>query len=179
MTFIKNLGPIQKRLLLVAALVIVIGGGVAIYKATHRPPDPKEDTVVPTKSSNVGAANKDKSSNASQKSSSAGAQSDNSGELVAPSGTLVSNHRPGQNGSNMIVASQCITTPGAKCYIKITKGSSAITLPSKTVDGSGSVYWERDVKDAGLTQGSWTVTAVATLNGQTQTTTDQIPPEVL
>lgn len=98
--------------------------------------------------------------------------------LSAPYGSFVSNHRPGQNGSNLVESSQCVTSPGAKCYIKFTKGDIVKTLEEKSTGSDGSVFWEWNITDAGLTRGSWTITAVATLGGQEKTTTDQIPLEV-
>lgn len=101
-----------------------------------------------------------------------------SSELVAPYGTLVSNHRPGQNGSNLTELSQCTTTPGAKCYIKFTQADVVKTLPEKTTGTDGSIFWEWTINDAGLTSGKWSVTAIATLGGQTKSTTDQLSLEV-
>ena len=105
-------------------------------------------------------------------------QTESTGELIAPYGSLVSNHRPGQNGSNLIESSQCVTNPGAKCYLKFTQGDVVKTLPEKTADSSGSVFWDWDVKEAGLTSGKWTVTAVATKGSKTKTTVDQVALEV-
>ena len=99
-------------------------------------------------------------------------------ELIAPYGTFISNHRPGQNGSNLMESSQCTTTPGAKCYIKFTKGNVIKTLEEKSASNDGSIFWEWNTADAGLTSGNWVVTAVATLGNQTKTTTDQVELEV-
>ncbi|MEI8338967.1 MAG: hypothetical protein WCF91_03520, partial [bacterium] len=101
-----------------------------------------------------------------------------SGELTNPYGTLISNHRPGQNGSDLNVMSQCITSPGARCYIKITKGDIIKTLSEKTADNTGSVTWEWNINEAGITAGNWQITAIATQGNQTKTTSDQIPLEV-
>lgn len=97
---------------------------------------------------------------------------------ATPYGALVSNHKPGQNGTGTTEQSECITTPGARCYIKFTQGGIVKTLPAQTLDPSGATFWTWDVKSAGLTSGSWQITAVATLNNQTKTTTDQLPLEV-
>jgi hypothetical protein len=95
--------------------------------------------------------------------------------LHAPSGNFVSNHSPGQNGSPTQESSVCNTTPGASCYIRFNKGSSTTALPTRKTDDGGTAYWQWDVKSAKLSAGDWTVTAVATLNGQTKSTMDPIP----
>lgn len=90
---------------------------------------------------------------------------------TTPYGNFVSNHHPG--GSNPTSeASVCITTPGAACHIEFTLGSQVKKLDTETTDSSGSAYWYWDTKNAGLTSGSWTITAVAELNGQTAKATD-------
>lgn len=92
--------------------------------------------------------------------------------LIAPWGSFVSNHHPGQGGAPTTESSVCNTTPGASCYIKFTNGESVQTLAAKLTDSNGSVIWNWDVSNAGLASGSWKITAVATLNGQTKTTDD-------
>ena len=113
-----------------------------------------------------------------EKSSSGDQKSTNSSSLLAPYGSFVSNHKPGQNGSNTTELSQCITSPGATCYIKFTQDSVVKTLPEKTADPSGSIFWEWNVNDAGLTSGTWTITAIVSLDGQTKSTTDQLTLQV-
>ena len=74
--------------------------------------------------------------------------------------------------------SQCSTSPGATCYIKFTQGSVVRTLPEKTADSSGNIFWEWKVSDAGLTSGTWSIEAVAKLDTQTKSTADQLNMEV-
>ncbi|MDL2363300.1 MAG: hypothetical protein QFB86_02890 [Patescibacteria group bacterium] len=99
-------------------------------------------------------------------------------ELSAPYGSFVSNHKPGQNGSNLTELSQCTTTPGATCLIKFTQGDVVKTLSPKLTASDGTVFWEWNVKDAGLTDGKWVVSAVAMLSDQSKTTTDAIELEI-
>lgn len=94
-----------------------------------------------------------------------------------PFGNFVSNHGPG-NGLPTQEKSTCNTTPGATCYIQFTMGSLTKKLDAQTTDSSGAVYWTWDVKNAGFSEGSWQITAIATLNGQTSATQDQIPMKV-
>jgi hypothetical protein len=95
--------------------------------------------------------------------------------LQAPYGTFVSNHHPDANSSEESV---CSSTPGASCTIKFTQGSVVKTLSAQTVDGTGTTYWSWNVKQAGITSGSWTVTANASLNGQTKSTQDNLALEI-
>jgi len=94
-----------------------------------------------------------------------------------PTGNFVSNHRPGGSAPTS-EASTCNTTPGAVCYIQFTKGSITKKLDAQTTGKDGGAIWYWDVKSAGLEAGSWKVTAVATLNGQTQTADDGLALEV-
>lgn len=165
--------------------MIALVAGSSIIFLMNRRPHPKSGQIETT-SNGLSVTSTDKnsatSSQASQassdKSSSAGVQANPSGDLAAPSGSFVSNHRPGQNGSDLLEASQCTTTPGAKCFIKFTQGDVVKTLPARGVETSGSVFWEWKINDAGLTEGKWSVTAIATLGSQTKSTTDQLTLEV-
>jgi len=94
--------------------------------------------------------------------------------LYAPYGAFVSNHTPGAGGSPTTEDSVCNTTPGAKCYIKFTKDGTTSQLPTQLVGSDGSTRWS-SWEATTLSSGSWTITAVATLNGQTKTTQDQTP----
>jgi hypothetical protein len=98
--------------------------------------------------------------------------------LLPPSGTFISNHHPGENGTSTKEESVCDTTPGATCIIKLTQGSAVKQLAAQTADSNGSAYWSWDINLAGLTSGSWQVSAVATLNSQSQTSTDSLNLEV-
>lgn len=100
------------------------------------------------------------------------------GGPASPYGYFVSNHKPGQNGTNTTEQSVCKTTPSSTCYIAFTNGSVVKTLETKTVDDSGTAAWSWDVRSAGLLSGSWKVTAVAGLNGQTVSSDDPILLEV-
>lgn len=103
----------------------------------------------------------------------------NAGALLqAPYGSFVSNHHPGQNGTPSTEASLCNTTPGASCYIKLTQGSIVKKLPSQVTDAGGSTSWNWSIDKAGLTSGSWQVTAVADLGSQSKQTADPMPLEV-
>lgn len=98
--------------------------------------------------------------------------------MVSPTGSFVSNHSPGQNGSPTTEQSFCYTTPGAICVIEFVKDGETKKLSPQTVDGSGATSWTWDVKDAGFSQGSWIIRAVATSGGQSKTTVDPLKLEV-
>jgi len=57
----------------------------------------------------------------------------------------------------------------------LTNGSTTTKLPAQKTDSDGATYWEWDINDAHLSSGNWKITAVATLNGQTKSTQDEIP----
>jgi hypothetical protein len=100
--------------------------------------------------------------------------------LVKPYGTFVSNHHPSLSGKSTPSqeASVCNTTPGASCKITLTKDGVTKTLAAQTTNSDGAAYWNWDVKQAGLTLGSWQITATASLRGSTSSATDPLMLEV-
>ncbi len=143
------------------------------------PTTPKATPNNPGNSQNQGTpANPSSGSNKDLSKDSSVGTPDTSRTLIAPWGTFVSNHKPGKNGAPTQETSVCKTTPGATCYIKFTNGDLTRTLPTKVADNDGVVYWNWDIKDAGFSQGSWQITAIAYLNGQTATATDSLALEV-
>lgn len=147
-------------------------------------------TIPADKSTGSGAADKSRSDSPStpaENTTNPPAASDKSTtpptsgtELLAPSGNFISNHRPSLGGvpNSSSEESICTTTPGAFCTITFKKDGVTKTLESLQTDNSGTVIWQWDVKSAGFIPGTWTVTATATLNGQTKSTDDLQPLEV-
>jgi len=90
---------------------------------------------------------------------------------------LVSNHQPSLSsswGTNQ-ESSVCNTSPGATCQITFTSNGVTKSLASEQADSTGAAYWNNwTLQSIGLTEGSWTITATATLNGQTSHVTDPI-----
>ncbi len=123
-------------------------------------PTPNPDVPGGTTGSNVGSA----------------------ASVTAPSGQFVNNHgsdagHPVQSATQE--SSSCTTTPGATCVIQFSKDGVTKSLPSQSAAASkvspgGTTTWTWTPGDLGLTSGNWTVTAVATLNGQSKSTTDSI-----
>jgi hypothetical protein len=73
-----------------------------------------------------------------------------------------------------------VTSPGAICTISFINDSVIKSLPPQKADSEGAAYWSwrpKD-KDIELTEGSWTVEARATINGQAKTARDIIPLSV-
>lgn len=102
------------------------------------------------------------------------ANSNSSAAPVTPTGDFVSDHAPNLSGNPHPSQenSVCVTTPGATCYIEFTQGNVAKQLSTQTADSNGAVYWTWDIAQDGFTAGSWQITAVASLNGKTATSTD-------
>lgn len=97
---------------------------------------------------------------------------DSNSEPRSPVGVFASNHRPNISGSPSpsVLSSTCSTSPGAFCYIEFTNGTIKKSLPQKQVDQNGNTSWDWDIKDIGLTSGTWKVTAIA-VNGSMQVKT--------
>jgi hypothetical protein len=175
----------SKTLLIVfACLVIIFGVGIGLEatgtihllnqkgtvisnsSVTHNKNDsrgpvaPPKGTLAPTSPTNTG-------SNTSSPVTT----------LLAPSGAFVSFHDPSISGSSTPnqLQSSCISTPGASCTIEFTNNTGVTeSLPSQVIDGTGHTTWSWKVQDLGLTVGSWKITAIATLNGQSKSTNDTI-----
>lgn len=101
-------------------------------------------------------------------------------DLLAPTGTFVSNHHPNLSGKpapNQI-QSVCVTTPGATCTIVFTKNGVSKQLPNQVTDRGGAAYWTWKLQDIDLTTGTWQVTAKATLGSRTETANDATALEV-
>lgn len=166
-------------LLLFAVIAVGLVGFFLYQKSQEQKPQAgviKSKTSETKPNSNSTKPNNSNGSN-SDKITSVGQSNDNSA-LLAPYGSLVSNHKPGQNGSNLIILSQCITTPGASCKIEFKKDGVTRALPTQTTDSTGMTVWQWKVDDTGLTKGDWEITALASKNGQSKTTTDTILMEV-
>lgn len=177
----------NKGLKIVGGLIIAAVAVVAVLEltnTTHLFHDKHVPKTIPVTHDKAAGQNKSESSQSSsdQQSSdkvagaSGAGETSSAAELVQPYGSLVSNHMPGQNGSGTDEQSACNTTPGATCYIKLTKGSTTTKLPAQKVGSDGSTLWSWNANI--LSSGDWTVSAVASLNGQTKSTTDSIKLEV-
>lgn len=178
---ITRLSGLILLLLAVAFIVLELTNTINVFRSqsvpavipTHSPSSLKSSGSQ--SSSQAGSAG---SSSSSTKSTLPSANS-SSALLIAPYGDFVSNHNPGapdQSGNPTPTSetSVCETTPGASCYIRFTNSNGQTTqLPSQTTGSDGSTSWSWDVKkDANLTKGAWRITAVATLSGQTKSTSD-------
>jgi len=176
---------LSKKALILTGLAAVVLAGILFF-VFH---NPKSSITIPSTSppTSARASSSDKqpavpgnSSNAtSGNTSDKSTASPSAGStLIEPYGTFVSNHHPGQNGLPTGEQSVCNTTPGATCYIQFTKDSVTKKLDTQTADPNGATYWTWDVKQAGFDAGSWQITAIASLNGQTKTANDALTLEV-
>lgn len=176
----------KRKLAFAIILVIAVVAGGALFIGHQRLHSRQVAIRIPSKGPVIkkSASSPDKVTNTTGSDT---PQSDKSAQpavpattLTAPTGTFVSNHRPSLSGSPLLrqEKSVCNTTPGATCYMLFMKDGVAKQLATQTADNTGSTYWLWDVSQAGFTQGSWQITAVATLNGQTATANDSLPLEV-
>jgi len=170
----------HRKLLIAVVVIVAVSIGLAI-RHFH-----KSVSIIPSAHSSVSQSSSKlpAASNGSTNSSAAASSPKNSSvpqsipsqvNLSAPSGSFVSNH---QADSSTQEESVCNTVQGATCYIEFTNGDSTKKLDSQIAGSDGSLYWNWSVAQAGLDNGSWTVTAVTSLNGQIRTTTDQLKLEV-
>lgn len=183
---VKRLRKLAKSsLLLIFALILVV---VLVVFGLTRKNKSVSGTIPSTSSSSTTATNSDKAGNNAVPTTNSSLgntntpKSNGSGAVTlplnAPWGNFVSNHSPGKDGAPTSEVSTCNTTPGATCTVQFIKDGVSRNLETKTTDSNGSVSWSWDIKDANLSSGKWQITAVATLNGQSKSTSDQLSLEV-
>lgn len=184
MVLVDKLGRKGFALVLIAVLVIAGGGAYLLkhkntetIKVTSTKSANSKDSKKKSSNSESNNASDSSSANSSDTSKSVPASTAN---LQKPYGTFVSNHHPNLGGSPAPSTEQsvCYAAPGATCYIEFTKGTSVKKLPAEQADSSGIVAWNWDVKQTGFSTGSWTIQAVASLNGKTMTAQDDLKLEV-
>ncbi|HSW66042.1 MAG TPA: hypothetical protein VLI54_02805 [Bacillota bacterium] len=190
----KKTLPVRKRrrpwLVIILAVLVVAAVVTSIVLLRHKPTTPKDTIHTTANSETKGEPQTSPASTPSQPNSSTPQSSeDASGQkpsqdgttgqtsLVAPSGNFVSSHKADLS-SVPSLQSVCVTTPGASCYITFTQGSTTKSLATQTTDRGGAAYWTWKLQDIGITEGNWTITASATLNGETKTGTDALKLEV-
>jgi len=173
----------KKTLVIGLAVVALAVAAVAVLELTHtidlfptKTPPPPTPQVIP------GETNTDKGSGNTQDKGSDKGTGSGSGDTTSttppltPSGNFVSNHKPNLGGTPAPnnEQSSCTTTPGASCDITFTKDGVTKSLGAKTTDGNGSAFWSWTLQSVGLTEGTWEIKAVATLNGQTTSANDAL-----
>lgn len=177
----------SRKLLITAAVVLALAVSAAALYRHHQTTDAaaKADVAKKVTPRPITAKTSTPSSTTSKNSQPGNSTNDTAAapasnvQLIKPFGTLVSNHKPGQNGSPLEEGSVCNTTPGASCSITFTKDGVTKSLPAKTADGAGAAYWSSwTPQSVGLTSGSWMVSAVATLGQQSASTQDTLALEI-
>jgi len=181
--------PIKIAILLVVLASLIIAGleltnVVHLFNKKSRPVTASQYTkglpVSASQNSSSRAVNNSNSSvPVSESKKSYGTISSNT-ILIDPTGDFVSNHHPNLSGSPApnTEVSVCNTTPGASCKITFSKDGVTKALAIETTDSGGAAYWSWKLQDIGLATGSWSIQAVATLNGQTKTASDVMALEV-
>lgn len=174
MRFLKNLGPIQKRLLLVAVLAVVVGGGVLGYKLVNRQPEvAKPNTKNTISNSNADKTGQDNNSPSAPVSDKNANNTSTGNDLVEPSGSFVSSYSISfskSKGDN--IESLCNTTPGATCTIQLKKDGVIRTLGPTTANERGNATWNWTLQELNVTPGSWQIVVTAKLDNQTKSVTN-------
>jgi hypothetical protein len=184
---LKKTSHRRRTLLITSAIVAVIVGVCVLAWATNRSTKPAK-TIKTISSSNPEATSpisepstsSTQTTNVTTTSPSppvsvknpVASASPSSGALVEPTGPFVSNHNYDGSSQENAENSVCNTTPGATCVIEFTQGNTTWQLAPEVANSDGAAYWQWNVSSSGLTQGSWTITATATLNGSSITATD-------
>jgi hypothetical protein len=179
--------------LLAVILLLLIAGGIAALIVYNKPQKTVSTTLVNNAASKVAPATNTNGPAPNTVVTSptptpttavpggmTGSSDTSTATLSAPTGTFVSNHGSADQPVDPTTgeASNCITTPGASCSIQFTQNgvskslSAAAASDSAKDDQNGTATWSWTPANVGLTSGSWTVTAIATLNGQTKSTQD-------
>lgn len=169
-------------IIVVSALVLALVVGT-IYFLNHnssRSTITLDNGSTATSDPNVPTSDRDKNTPSSSLNSNPEASNDPAPSVdpgiqpSVPYGTFVSNHHPHLSGTPTpnTVSSSCTTTPGVSCTIRFVNGSTTKELPQQTTDASGNTSWNWSLQQIGLTEGEWTVTAVASNGNKTATSKD-------
>lgn len=166
----------QKKVIVIATSVILLTviGLLLAYFLMHKSPahtSGENSTSTSTTTNNSGSISSPKGDTTTTTTSVSPSTTP-----TDPTGTFVSNHHPNLSGSPAPnqESSTCSTTPGTKCEIRFTNGNIVKSLPAKTTDSNGNISWDWSLSDIGLTQGEWTITAIATNGNKVATTTDSM-----
>lgn len=185
----KNTRSGNKRLYVALLIVLILViGGIGLWQhhrhatTASKTPAPQpvtaKDGSKPTNQKSSSTAT-NTSDSQSRESSATAAASQPATPPTHPSGSFVSNHKPGQNGSPQEEGSVCNTSPGVTCTISFTKDGVTKSLPVKTTDSAGAAYWNSwTPASIGLTAGNWTVTATAGSGQQAVSTQDPVVLEI-
>lgn len=192
---IKNKKRIPKKIIITIVILVVLIGGALYWWFVLRNPGPivPEKTTEQTHSEKIHSKSNDNNKNNTKNATETAPSSpignskepatnntppsSNTTPPETPSGTFVSNHFVNLT-SYTSQNSVCHTSPGAKCTITFSQGSTIRSLPAKQTDANGNTSWDWDVKELGLTTGTWTITAKATNGKYASTAVDQINLEV-
>ena len=183
----SKLNGSRKVLFVLVLLVLLAGSFILIYKYTsllkNKPSLRPTTTNAYTKGLNSNSryahgvnqtVNNAKNTNNSLSASSS-TNNSTTAVLLQPSGDFVSNHHPDLSGSPSpnVLTSVCNTTPGATCQIFFNMNNAVRSLPMKTANSGGSVFWQNwSLQSINLYQGSWKISVVAKLGDQTKTAFD-------
>lgn len=166
-----------KMALILGATVLVVGSGVFVYALArddnHSQVEANSGTQQVDNTSSVQASSGDNTQD-NDKTVSPPTSND---EILAPLGSFVSNHHPSLSKS-ATMQSTCTTSAGATCHITFTKSGTTQSLEVKTADSGGNVTWTWRLQDINLTEGEWKITAIATKDGKSKTTEDNITLEI-
>lgn len=168
-------------LMTATAVIIVVIAGIVWWRLTYQqsPKTPSNtggsnsNQNVPGGSQNGGNTTTGSGASKDDDSNTPGSSLDPSVKPMAPTGQFVSNHSPNLSGSPApnTETSTCTTTPGAYCKIQFTSGTLIKSLPLQRTDANGDVVWTGwSLSSVGLTEGTWTVTALA-VNGSNSVST--------
>lgn len=159
----------RKLVAIILIPIILIVAALLLFR-NNAPDNPADQTVSSRTASQKGAQGSNAGTSTSDKFPASSASTSGAGPM-APYGNFVSNHNAGFNDSE---ASNCLTSPGAKCKISFTKDGMTKTLEEKTTNADGAASWSWKPQDLDLTAGAWQINAVATMNGQTANASDSL-----
>lgn len=166
-------GSLIKKFLFFLVTLLLVAGGVGAYIYMSGSQDQWVDDSQQTDTQRLGGGG---TSSPKDNSNETAPTPQSNITPLKPSGTFVSNHRPNLSGSPApnTITSTCTTTPGAKCTIEFKNGDIVKSLPSKTADANGNVDWSWKLQDIGLTEGVWTIVAIARIGTNTAEASDAL-----
>lgn len=175
------LGRKRTYILIALAVVLLASGGYLLSRRSTPGGTNSAQSGAPAQVSTKGTGTNTQSADSSPSQQATGSSTvtakggGSAGGLLTPTGQFVSNHHASLSSSlTSKETSVCNTTPGASCTIQFTNGSSTKSLPSQVADTNGTTSWSWDVNALGLSDGNWSIKAVANSNGQTKSALDPL-----
>jgi uncharacterized protein YneF (UPF0154 family) len=178
---LKNKSVRKRRIIIAAVVAVILVSLIAFFiirrnqnsEVTSNPSTTQEEDKAAIQQ---GESPKNQNAVSSPETDKQAGSNASGASVSAPEGNFVSSHKI--NSLSSTIESVCRTTKGASCEITFVQSGVTKSLGKKTADSNGTATWIWTPGAVGLSNGSWEITASATLNSSTQTSKDPMNLEI-